>query len=170
VQHGVTFEEAAEVFFDPFYQYGDATPAGVQEQRDFILGYSVAIRLLLVVYSERGDRTRIISARPATRAERKHMSQPEFPTELKLRPRPSATIQLKVPTDTYENLEQIAAARDMSVDALIKLYIGQGLRQDLAQRFADRVLDLTAQVLARHGQSPEQVEAILREIRSGTVS
>jgi hypothetical protein len=98
------------------------------------------------------------------------MSQPEFPTELKLRPRPNTTVQLKVPTDTYENLEQIAAARDMSVDALMKLYIGQGLRQDLAQRFADRVLDLTAQVLARHGQSPEQVEAILREIRSGTGS
>ena len=70
-QHGVTFEEAAEVFFDPFYQYGDATPVGVQEQRDFILGYSVALRLLLVVYTERGARTRIISARPATRAERK---------------------------------------------------------------------------------------------------
>jgi uncharacterized DUF497 family protein len=70
-QHGVTFEEAAEVFFDPFYQYGDATPASVQEQRDFILGYSVALRLLLVVSTERGDRTRIISARPATRDERK---------------------------------------------------------------------------------------------------
>jgi hypothetical protein len=96
------------------------------------------------------------------------MSQSEFPPGLKLRPRPSTTVQLKVPTDTYENLEHIAAARDMSVDALIKLYIGQGLRQDLAQRFADRVLDLTAQVLARHGQSPEQVEAILREIRGGT--
>lgn len=98
------------------------------------------------------------------------MSQPEFPTELKLRSRPSTTVQLKVPTDSYENLEQIAAARDMSVDALIKLYISHGPRQDLAQRFADRVLDLTAQVLARHGQSPEQVEAILREIRSGTGS
>jgi hypothetical protein len=98
------------------------------------------------------------------------MSQPEFPTELKLRPRPSTTVQLKVPTDTYEDLAQIAASRDMSVDALVKLYIGQGLRQDLSQRFADRVLDLTAQVLARHGQSPEQVEAILREIRSGTGS
>ena len=70
-QHGVTFEEATEVFFDPFYQYGDATPVGVQEQRDFILGYSVSLRLLLVVYTERGDRTRIISARTATRAERK---------------------------------------------------------------------------------------------------
>jgi hypothetical protein len=77
---------------------------------------------------------------------------------------------MKVPTDTYESLERIAAARDMSVDTLMKLYIGQGLRQDLAQRFADHVLDLTAHVLARHGQSPEQVEAILREIRSGTGS
>jgi hypothetical protein len=98
------------------------------------------------------------------------MSQPEFPSELKLRPRPSTTLSLKIPTDTYENLERIAAARDMSVDALMKFYIGQGLRQDLTQRFADHVMDLTAQVLARHGQSPEQVEAILREIRSSTGS
>lgn len=96
------------------------------------------------------------------------MSQPEPTTELKIRPRPSTTVQLKVPTDTYEALERIAEGRDMSVDALLKLYIGQGLRQDIALRYADRVLDLTAQVLARHGQSPEQVEAILREIRSGT--
>jgi uncharacterized protein len=70
-KHGVSFEEAAEVFFDPFYQYGDATPAGFSEQRDFILGYSASQRLLLVVYTERRTRTRIISARPATRAERK---------------------------------------------------------------------------------------------------
>lgn len=71
VQHGVTFEEAAETLFDPFYQYGDATPAGVQEQRDFILGYSASLRLLLVSATERGERTGMISARPATRAERK---------------------------------------------------------------------------------------------------
>jgi uncharacterized DUF497 family protein len=68
--HSVAFEEAAEVFFDPFYQYGDATPNGVQEQRDFILGYSASLHLLLVVYMERTERTRIISARPATRVER----------------------------------------------------------------------------------------------------
>ncbi len=71
-KHGVTFEEAAEVFFDPFYQYGDASPAPADEQRDFILGYSVSQRLILVVYMERGSRTRIISASPATRPERKH--------------------------------------------------------------------------------------------------
>jgi uncharacterized DUF497 family protein len=68
-KHGVTFEEAAEVFFDPFYQTGDAAEEG--EPREFILGYSLVPRLLLIVYIERGERTRIISARPATRYERK---------------------------------------------------------------------------------------------------
>lgn len=69
-KHGVTFEEAAEVFFDPFYQTGDAS-VDEGEERDFIIGYTFTQRLLLAVYTERGDRNRIISARPATRAERK---------------------------------------------------------------------------------------------------
>ena len=69
-KHGVTFEEAVEVFFDPFYQTGDASmDAG--EQRDFIIGYTFALHLLLVVYTARGERNRIVSARPATRTERK---------------------------------------------------------------------------------------------------
>lgn len=56
------------VEFDPFYQTGDASAD--DEQRDFIIGYTFAQRLLLAVYTERGERTRIISARPATRLER----------------------------------------------------------------------------------------------------
>ena len=68
-KHGVTFEEAAEVFLDPFYQSGDATVN--VEIRDFIIGYSLMHRLLLLVYVDRGQRSRIISARPATRNERK---------------------------------------------------------------------------------------------------
>lgn len=68
-KHHVTFAEAAEAFFDPFYQTGDASVN--DEQRDFILGYSTSVRLLLVVYTERGERTRIISARVATRHERR---------------------------------------------------------------------------------------------------
>jgi predicted DNA-binding ribbon-helix-helix protein len=98
------------------------------------------------------------------------MSQPEFPTELHIRPRPTTSVTLAIPTDTWQSLEQVAAVRDMSVEALLKLYIGQGLRHDVAQRFADRVLDLTVQVLARHGQSQEQVAAIVREIRDATGS
>lgn len=69
-KHGVTFEEAAEVFFDPFYQTGDAS-VDEKEACDFIIGYTFSQRLLLAVYMERDDRTRIISARPTTRAERK---------------------------------------------------------------------------------------------------
>ena len=96
------------------------------------------------------------------------MSQSDFPTELHIRPRPSTAVTLNVPTETFTTLQEVAINRDMSVEALMKLYIGQGLRHDIAQRFAERVLDLTAQVLARHGQSQEQVEAIVREIRSAT--
>ena len=72
-KHGVTFEEAAEAFLDPFYQGGDASVD--DEHREFIIGYSLAQRLLLVVYLERGARTRIVSARPATRPERKLYEQ-----------------------------------------------------------------------------------------------
>ncbi|MFN6460933.1 MAG: BrnT family toxin [Nostoc sp. DedVER02] len=72
-KHGVKFEEATEVFFDPFYQVGDATANN--EQRDLILGYSLSQRLLLVVYLERSRRTRIISARPDTSTERKLYEQ-----------------------------------------------------------------------------------------------
>jgi uncharacterized DUF497 family protein len=68
-KHGVTFEEAAEAFFDPFYQTGDAS-VNDNEERNFIIGYTFSQRLLLAVYTERDDRNRIISARPATRAER----------------------------------------------------------------------------------------------------
>ncbi len=69
IKHGISFEEAAEVFFDPFYKTGDATRN--HEERSFVLGYSLSQRILLVVYVDRKERTRIISARPATQHERK---------------------------------------------------------------------------------------------------
>ncbi len=68
-KHGVTFEEAAQAFLDPFFQQGEASVTG--ERREFLLGYSMAQRLLLVIHLERTMRIRIISARPATRHERK---------------------------------------------------------------------------------------------------
>jgi uncharacterized DUF497 family protein len=68
-KHGFTFEEAAEVFFDPFAVYGDASVD--DEQREFIIGYSLANHLLLVVHTERFKRTRLISARLAIRSERR---------------------------------------------------------------------------------------------------
>ncbi|HYW08138.1 MAG TPA: BrnT family toxin [Longimicrobium sp.] len=72
-KHGVTFEEAAEVFLDPFAQGGDASVYG--EARGFFLGCSLDLRILFVVYTERGAVTRIISSRPATRAETKRYEE-----------------------------------------------------------------------------------------------
>jgi hypothetical protein len=84
---------------------------------------------------------------------------------LDLRPRPTEPVSLAVPVDTLSSLRKVAAQRDMSVEALLKWYIGQGLRQDLARSYSDRVLTTTAEVLARHLPS-EEVPAILKEIQT----
>jgi uncharacterized DUF497 family protein len=165
--HGVTFEEAAEVFFDPFYQGGDASTE--DEAREFVIGYSLAQRLLLVVYVDRGERTRIISERQATRLRESCMKKPEGEPLLSVRPRETEVVTLAIPKDTLASLRQVAAQREMSEQALLKFYIGQGLRQDLARLFGDRVLATTAHVLARHLQSDEAVAAIMREIREEAV-
>ena len=90
--------------------------------------------------------------------------------DLKVRSRDSKPVTIHVPADTLASLEKIALGRDMSVEALLKLYIGQSMRQDLAKLSADRVPEKTAQVLKQHIQSEEEVSAILKEIRVETVS
>ncbi|MGB8980390.1 MAG: hypothetical protein WCC12_00790 [Anaerolineales bacterium] len=90
--------------------------------------------------------------------------------DLKTRTRDSKPVTLHIPVDTLESLEKIAAGRDMSLKALLKLYIGQSMRQDLAKLSADRVLEKTEQVLKKHIQSEEEVSAILKEIRVETSS
>ncbi len=89
---------------------------------------------------------------------------------LKVRSRNSKPVTLRIPADTLASLEKIAAGRDMSVEALLKLYIGQAMRQDLAKLSADRLLEKTEQVLKQHIESEEEVSEILKEIRVETVS
>jgi hypothetical protein len=93
------------------------------------------------------------------------MSNPEEPETLRLRPRPSEAVTLQVPLDTVELVRRVAATRDMTTDALLKFYIGQGLRQDAARLFSERIMQTTAEVLERHIPSEEERSAILREIR-----
>lgn len=66
-KHGVSFAEAATVFADPLAVYLDD---GSGIGRMVVVGMSLRERLLYVVHVERGERDRIISARPATAAER----------------------------------------------------------------------------------------------------
>ena len=68
-KHGIRFEVAAEVFFDPRrYEFADDRE-DYGEARIVTVG-RIGRRLLTVVYAERDDRIRLISAREATRDER----------------------------------------------------------------------------------------------------
>ncbi|HZY61497.1 MAG TPA: BrnT family toxin [Edaphobacter sp.] len=73
-KHGVSFEQASTVFFDPFAVLVDATSN--DDQREAIIGLTEEMDALYVVHILRQDDViRIISARPATRQER---SEHEF--------------------------------------------------------------------------------------------
>lgn len=72
-KHGVSFDEARTVFYDEFaIQFFDDEHSG-SEERFLLLGLSAGARLLLVCHCERaaGQTIRIISARKATRSERR---------------------------------------------------------------------------------------------------
>ena len=68
-KHGVRFSDAEAVLFDPnALSFEDTTAKS--EQRFIVIGMDHLWRLLVVIYTERGNRVRLISARPATRSER----------------------------------------------------------------------------------------------------
>ena len=69
-KHGVTFEEASTVFADPLSLTIHDPVHSEDEDRYIALGESQRRRLLVVVFTDRDDRIRIISARAATRRER----------------------------------------------------------------------------------------------------
>jgi uncharacterized protein len=74
-EHGVSFEEATTVFRDPLsITISDPDHSG-SEDRFIDIGMSHNMQLLVVSYTERQDRIRIISARRATRAERKNYEE-----------------------------------------------------------------------------------------------
>ncbi len=70
-KHDVSFDEATSVFQDPLFLAFLDPEHSRQERRFIIMGESSQRRLLVVAYAERMGNTRIISARLATRKERK---------------------------------------------------------------------------------------------------
>jgi hypothetical protein len=53
---------------------------------------------------------------------------------LKPRPRASTPVTLLVPDDVLASLQQVAIDREMSLEGLLKLYIGKGLRGDRGRK------------------------------------
>ena len=71
-KHGVSFDQAVTAFYDPLSATFDDPDHSIDEQRCITVGLSSKGRLLVVAHVERGEYTRIISARPATAHERKN--------------------------------------------------------------------------------------------------
>jgi hypothetical protein len=70
-RHRVTFDEASTVFGDPLALLMPDPDHSEDEQRYLLLGMSAHPRLLVIAFSDRPPRTRLISARRATRRERR---------------------------------------------------------------------------------------------------
>ena len=69
-KHGVSFDEAVTAFADPLSVLLPDPDHSIAEERYLVLGVSTKGRLLVVAFVERPPRTRIISARLATKRER----------------------------------------------------------------------------------------------------
>jgi hypothetical protein len=70
-RHGVSFEEARTVFADPLFLIVQDPDHSIGERRFIIIGESESRRLLVVAYTGADELIRLISAREATRKERR---------------------------------------------------------------------------------------------------
>ena len=76
-KHGVSFEEASTVFGDPLGRIVDDPRHSVGERRLVLMGHSERQRLLSVMFTDRQEVVRLISARRATRHERRDYEKSE---------------------------------------------------------------------------------------------
>ncbi len=76
-KHGISFEEAMTAFTDENARLKHDPDHSQDEERFILIGFSVKLRLLVVVHAYRKDETeiRIISARKSTRAESKQYGE-----------------------------------------------------------------------------------------------
>ena len=69
-KHGIRFSDAEAALFDPnALAFEDTAAEG--ERRFVAIGVDSLWRLIVVVYTYRGENIRLISARPATRSEKR---------------------------------------------------------------------------------------------------
>lgn len=76
-KHKVSFEEAGTVFGDSLGRITDDPRHSHGEERFVLLGQSERRRLLVVMFTERGEAIHLISARKAARRERREYEEGE---------------------------------------------------------------------------------------------
>ena len=74
-KHGISFDEASTAFFDPLSSTILDPRDSDDETRFVLIGLTYSGRLVVVVHTDRGEAVRLISARLATRSERRTYEQ-----------------------------------------------------------------------------------------------
>lgn len=70
-KHRISFEEAKTVFTDPFSITVDDPKHTADERRFVDIGAAASGKVLVVSYTQRGEKIRLISCRKSTKSERK---------------------------------------------------------------------------------------------------
>ncbi|MGK7893279.1 MAG: BrnT family toxin [Xenococcus sp. (in: cyanobacteria)] len=74
-KHGITFEQALTVFADPYLLFTEDTKYSEQESREWAIGEAENGSIIVVVFTMRDQNIRIISARKATKRERRRYEE-----------------------------------------------------------------------------------------------
>ncbi len=74
-KHRISFEDAATVFLDPLALTFSDPDHSSDEVREITIGRTTQQQIVFISHCPRGDRVRIISARKATRGERKQYEE-----------------------------------------------------------------------------------------------
>jgi len=69
LKHGIQFEEAVTVFADPYLMFTQDSSHSQGEEREWAIGEAEGGSIVVVVFTMRAERIRIISARKATKRE-----------------------------------------------------------------------------------------------------
>lgn len=163
-KHRVSFEQAAEAFFDPFLRVVDASPE--EEGRDALIGMDERRNLLFVVHiGLEGERSVSESSPPVALLPMSAESMKAETLRKRLdRNRPMTSVTLRMPEDVLEDLKRLAPALGFSgYQPLIRTYVGQGMRQDLKRLEKDRVSALV-ESLRRHGVSEDLIATALEDV------
>jgi len=85
--------------------------------------------------------------------------------------RPATPITMRMPVDVVEDLKRMARLKGMSgYQALIKFYVGQGLRKDLAELEANTITQRMGEILLKYNIDSTVVEKVLKTIQKDTQS
>jgi uncharacterized protein len=69
LKHGIQFEDAVTVFADPYLLFTEDSSHSQGKEREWAMGEAEDGSIVVVVFTMRGERIRIISARKATKKE-----------------------------------------------------------------------------------------------------